>query len=219
MKKITAAAALILGVIASGQAMAVGSTASLTVLGKLVPSACAVIIGSGEDGIKFADIDVGTLNKDKPTVLTNQARKIVVTVNCPEAAKTGIKFSDLATLNKATTAFTLGYTDDNVELGNFELKFDPETSDIDGKAPDATYIRGENGLFKKLGGASAMAMMNATAVTTAGFDMSSTQDGREAAKIKRYGLIVTPTINATNKIGNVREAELKGTATIDVIYI
>lgn len=218
MKKMTALAASILVVIASGQAMA-GSTANLQVTGKLMPSACDITIaGAAEEGVAFGDIDIAKLNKYKPTELTDKAQKIAITVSCPEAAHTGIKFSDMMTANKAKSAFSLGYKN-NVELGSFTLVLDPNESNIDGKPAEAMYLRNEHGLFEKFGGASAVPMQNSTVTTTAGFDISSTQDTRDAAKTKRFGLTVVPTINATNDIGNVQETTLSGIAAVDIIYL
>lgn len=213
MKKMTALAASILVVIASGQAMA-GSTANLQVTGKLMPSACDITIsGAAEEGVAFGDIDIAKLNKYKPTELTDNAQKIAITVSCPEAAHTGIKFSDMMTANKAKSACSLGYKN------NVELVLDPNESNIDGKPAEAMYLRNEHGLFEKVGGASAVPMQNSTVTTTAGFDISSTQDTRDAAKTKRFGLTVVPTINATNDIGNVQETTLSGIAAVDIIYL
>ncbi|WP_133624859.1 DUF1120 domain-containing protein [Erwinia sp. LJJL01] len=217
MKKITVLAASILCVIASGQAMA-SSSANLQVTGKLVPSACDVTVGGGGQGIVFGDIDVAKLNKDKPTELKDIAKKIAITVTCPEAAFTGIKFSDMATANKDSTAFSLGYKND-AELGTFKLVFDPKESNIDGKPADAMYWRDKNGHFMGGGGASETTMPNSTVLTTAGFDISSSQGSRTLAKVKRFGLSVIPTINALSSIGSVQEAELTGIATVDIIYL
>ncbi|WP_187498911.1 DUF1120 domain-containing protein [Erwinia aphidicola] len=217
MKKMTALAASILVVITSGQAMA-SSTANLEVTGKLTPSACDITVGSGGEGIAFGDIDIGKLNKDKPTELKDIAQKIAITVTCPEAARTGIKFSDMATANKNSAAFSLGYKD-KAELGSFKLVFNPSESNIDGKPVDALYWRTKEGFVASQGAGDSFVMQNATVTTTAGFDISSTQKGRDAAKTKLFSLTAIPTINATNSIGNVQEAELKGIATVDIIYL
>lgn len=217
MKKITVLVASILGVIASGQAMA-SSTANLQVTGKLVPSACDIAVGDGGQSIAFGDIDVGKLNKDKPTELKDIAKKIAITVSCPEAAFTGIKFSDMNSTNKEAHAFSLGYKG-GVELGSFKLVLDPKESNIDGKPAVSMLFRGEDGLFVQRAGAGEAVMANGAVNSTAGFDISTTEQKRDKAKVKRFGMSVIPTINATSLIGNVQETELTGLATVDVIYL
>ncbi|MGF6560844.1 DUF1120 domain-containing protein [Erwinia aphidicola] len=217
MKKITVLVASILGVIASGQAMA-SSTANLQVTGKLVPSACDITVGDGGQSIAFGDIDVGKLNKDKPTELKDIAKKIAITVSCPEAAFTGIKFSDMAAANKDAHAFSLGYKN-NAELGTFKLVLDPKESNIDGKPAASMLFRGEDGRFVQRAGAGEAVMANGAVNSTAGFDISTTEQTRDKAKVKRFAMSVIPTINATSSIGNVQEAELTGLATVDIIYL
>ncbi|MEI2603074.1 DUF1120 domain-containing protein [Erwinia aphidicola] len=215
MKKMTALAASILVVIASGQAMAAGSSVNMQVSGKLVPSACE--ISTGGTGVTFGDIDVGLLNKDKATELKDKAKKIDITVTCPSATLTGIKFSDLAG-GKDSTAFTLGKKG-NVELGSYQVRLDPKASQVDGKPPVSFAYRNESGLFVGSNGITEVVMSNGSVTKTAGFDISSTEKGHAAATTKLFSMTVTPTINATNAIGNVQEAELTGIASVDIIYL
>ena len=63
-------------------------------------------------------------------------------------------------------------------------------------------------------------MSNGSVNNTAGFDISSTEKGHDSGyQVKLFSMTVTPTINATNVIGNVQEAELTGIASVDIIYL
>ena len=80
-------------------------------------------------------------------------------------------------------------------------------------------FRGEDGRFVQRAGAGEAVMANGAVNSTAGFDISTTEQTRDKAKVKRFAMSVIPTINATSSIGNVQEAELTGLATVDIIYL
>ncbi|WP_338492059.1 fimbrial protein [Erwinia aphidicola] len=215
MKKMTALAASILVVIASGQAMA-NSSVNLQVSGKLVPSACE--ISTGGQGVAFGDIDISSLNQDKATELKDKSQTINITLKCPAAMRTGIKFSDLSG-GEDSASFSLGKKG-NVQLGSYTLRLDPKASQVDGKPPVSFAMRQDNGLFLPIQGISEVLMFNASVTKTAGFDMGSTEEnGHAAATNKLFSMTVTPTINALKDIGNVQEAELNGIASVDIIYL
>lgn len=214
MKKISAVAALILGVIASGQSVAGVSSVDLRVSGKLVPSVCT--ISGGGAGINLGDIDIGKLNKDKPTVLKDNAKDVTITVGCPSATLTAIKFTDVLD-SKDSNAFSLGKKGDK-DLGSFQLVLDGKNSQVDGKPVTSSANRDEKGFFHMIPNFSDYPMVNGRVITTTAFDMSSSSQ-REAAESKIFKLSLIPTINATDDIGQVNEAELHGAVTVDIIYV
>lgn len=207
MKKITAAAALILGVIASGQAMAAPSSVDLTVTGKLLPSACTLSTSGAT--LDLGDIDYNKLKLAEPTVMTDNAKEMNIMVNCPSETYTGIKVSDMLSTDK----FKLG------NAGTFELKLDVPNSKIDGKSAGGSIVRnGETGGFSTPAGTEPL-ILNAKGQPNAGIDLTNDGSDRVKAKIKIYHVIVTPTIKASKDLDTSQQQDIAGAATIDLFYI
>lgn len=206
MKKITAAAALILGVIASGQAMALGTSASLSVTGKLLPVACT--LSTTGDSLDLGNLNMNSLSETKPTEMTDNIKGFDITVSCPSPTYTGIKISDAAD----TGDFKLG------KYGTYELKLNIGESQIDGKRAGGSILRnGEEGKFIQTGGF--QPIIENGKGSDKGVDLTNSSLERVKAEVKIFHVMVTPTINATKDLDLSQEHDITGSATIDLLYM
>lgn len=205
MKKITAAAALILGVIASGQALAAAPSAKLSVTGKLLPVACT--LSTTGDSLDLGDLNINALSETKPTEMTDNVKEFDITVSCPSPTYTGITISDVAD----TGDFKLG------KYGTYKLELNIGESQIDGKRAGGSLLRnGEGGAFIETGGFKPI-IENGKG-SNKGIDLTNGSN-RVKAEVKLFHVIVTPTINATKDLDLSQEHDITGSATIDLLYM
>ncbi|VTT27168.1 P pilus assembly protein, pilin FimA [Klebsiella pneumoniae] len=205
MKKMTAAAALILGVIASGQAMAAGSTVMMQVQGKLLPSACNVDVGGAI--VDLGEIDIAKLKEYESTTLTDSAKKVNITVDCPLATRTGLKFAE----STGAQDFVLG------TVGTYDMELNIAGSQVDGKAVNAMFVSDDPNGFHSFGNATNMKIINANINKDFGIDISAGTD-RDKAKLKRYSVTVTPVIKPTSEFDSSKETSFTGATTVEVMY-
>lgn len=228
MKKITTLAALIIGVIASGQALA-GGSATLEVKASIAPGACNVELPNAS--LEWGDIDPESLNHHLYTDLP--AKPLTLNVNCPAKMMFAVKAIDNA--QKGTSPegpepsmqsnyFDLRSTSEkNAPVAGYSIKALTAGSTSD-KAKATAFVTFKNGKWNEKPANADYAYFPSSALgNDAALDISTSDSQtkylRDSAMNKSFALEIHPWVAPVPEAAWGNDVELKGSATFEVVYI
>ncbi|WP_421507014.1 hypothetical protein [Erwinia rhapontici] len=229
MKKITTLAALIIGFIASGQALA-GGSATLEVKAAIAPGACSVELPNAS--LEWDDINPESLNHHLYTDLP--AKPLTLNVSCPakmmfavkaiDNAQTGIppngpepsmksNYFELRPITPGKKAPIAGYSIKALTVGS--------TAD---KAKATAFVTFKNGKWnEKPDNADYVYFPSSALGNDAALDISTSDSQtkylRDSAMNKSFSLEINPWIGPVPDVAWGNDVELKGSATFEVVYI
>lgn len=227
MKKITTLAALIMGVIVSGQALA-GGSATLEVKAAIVPGSCNVELPNAS--LAWDNIAPDSLHHELYTDLP--AKSLTLNVNCPAKMMFAVKAIDNSYKGSPPSGpdtsmkynyFNLKSTSGPAPLAGYSIKALTAGSTAD-KAKATGFVTFKNGKWNdKPANADYAYFPYSTIGDDAALDISTsdskTKYSRDSAINKSFALEIHPWIAPVPEILWGNDVELKGSATFEVIYI
>lgn len=189
------------------------STADVSVVGSVVPGACALSLSNGGD-VDMGQIDVASLNQVAPTPLPQ--KNVTVDIVCAAATR----FATQATENKVGTQveagdsfFGLGLTSAGNAIGSYELVMSNPTADsapanaigsadlINWTVP-AAGVKVEHGAGQRFTGVRTGATGGPSSMTTAS-----------------WTLLVDASIAPSDTLALTKQESIDGSMTLDVVYL
>lgn len=227
MKKITTVAALIIGVIASGQALA-GGSATLQLKGNILPGGCEITLPSA--ALEWKDLNTSSLS---PTAFTDlPVKNVNLSVNCQAKMSFAVKASDniVAKLPEGIQPsleknyFSFGSDDVNGPVGVYTIKamVNGSSSDKDKASAFLTY---KNGSWDSKPTSTDFSYFINTqrGDKDAVLDISTTSGMtsylRTIAKSKVFALEIAPSLGPVTGQGLAGDFLLSGSTTFEVIYM
>lgn len=228
MKKITTLAALIVGVIASGQALA-GGSATLEVKASIVPGSCNVELPNAS--LAWGDIAPESLHHELFTELP--AKQLTLNVNCPAKMMFAVKAIDNAQRGTAPTGPDPSMKDSYFDLRSTSEKASPmagysikalTVGSSSDKAKATGLVTFKNGKWNDKPANADYAYFPSSALgNDAALDISTsdsqTKYSRDSAMNKSFALEIHPWIAPVPGPAWGNDIELKGSATFEVVYI
>lgn len=226
MKKITTLAALIMGVIASGQALA-GGSATLELKGNILPGGCEITLPAG--GLEWKDLNASSLSATDFTDLP--VKNVTLTVNCPAKMGFAIKATDnspgkLPEGTKPSLAknyFNFGGDDVDAPVGVYTIKALVNGSSAD-KDKAAAFITYKNGSWDNNASTDSAYFINTQRADKDAVLDISTSAGmapylRSNAKSKVFALEIAPSLGPVTGQGLAGDFRMNGSTTFEVIYM
>lgn len=228
MKKINALAALVMGFIASGQALA-GGSATLDLKATIVPGACNVELPNAS--LEWDNIDPTSLHHELFTELP--AKQLTLNVNCPAKMMFAVKAIDNATKGVAPLGpdpslrdsyFNFTSTSEkNAPVGGYSIKALTAGSTAD-KGKATALVTFKNGKWNEKPANADYAYFPSSALgNDAALDISTSDSQtkylRDSAMNKSFALEIHPWIAPVAGPAWGNDVELKGSTTFEVVYI
>ncbi|BCQ36762.1 MULTISPECIES: DUF1120 domain-containing protein [Erwinia] len=228
MKKMTTLAVLIVGAIASGQALA-GGSATLDVKATIVPGACNVVLPSAS--LDWDNIDPASLHHELFTELP--AKQLTLNVNCPAKMMFAVKAIDNATKGVAPLGPDPSLSDSyfdftstaekNAPVGGYSIKALTAGSTSD-QTKATALVTFKNGKWNEKPANADYAYFPSSALgNDAALDISTSDSKtkylRDSAMNKSFSLEIRPWIAPVSEPAWGNDVDLKGSATFEVVYI
>ncbi|MEJ5066120.1 DUF1120 domain-containing protein [Erwinia sp. MYb375] len=227
MKKITTLAALIIGVIASGQALA-GGSATLSLKGNILPGGCEITLPSA--ALEWKDIDISSMSPSKMNDLP--VKNVTLSVNCQAKMNFAIKASDnnVAKLPEgiqqslAKNYFSFGSDGVGGPAGAYTIKALVNGSSADKDKASAFVTYKDSAWDQKLTSTDFAYFINTRlGDKDAVLDMSTTSGItsylRSSAKSKVFALEIAPSLGPVTGQALAGNFDLSGSTTFEVIYM